>query len=143
MWHRNETNRLLSVSLNDAHTNQLNFEIQNYYFLLFHRKDTFTLWLTKLPKMLCQSQISLKTLYTFELLAKMNNAVFMDNLCANIESICTNLSIIRVNGIDCQTDGKRMIVNLFFWLKSWTPNYNGLPNDERNIIEQIVYIRNI
>lgn len=93
--------------------------------------------------MLCQPQISLNTLKTFELLAKMDNAVFMENLLANIEPICSNLSVIRVNGIENQTDGKRMIVNLFFWLKSWTPCNDQLPEEERNMIQQIVCIRNL
>lgn len=69
----------------------------------------------------------------------------MENLRANIEPICSNLSVIRVNGIECQTDGKQMIVNLFFWLDSWTPDSNALalPDEERNMIEKIVRIRNI
>lgn len=93
--------------------------------------------------MLCQPQLSLNTLKTFELLAKMNNVVFMENLRANIEPICSNLSVIRVNGIECQTEGKQMIVNLFFWLDAWAPNSTELPDEERNMIEKIVAIRNI
>lgn len=67
----------------------------------------------------------------------------MENLHANIEPICSNLSVIRVNGIECQTEGKRMIVSLFFWLKSWTPTSDQLPVEEQNMIQQIVRLRNI
>lgn len=141
MWHRNQTSGLLSVSSNDDHKSDLNFNFQCFSFA--YRKDTFTSWLSKLPKLLCQPQISLNTLKTFELLAKMDNAVFMENLRANVDSICSNLTVIRVNGIESQTDGKRMIVNLFFWLKSWTPNSDELPEEERNMIQQIVCIRNL
>lgn len=122
-----------------------------------------------LPRMLCQPFVSQHVLSTFSCLAKQQNQLFLGNLEKHIPSIigkphgngylCSskqmliichlleNLSAIQVAGIDDQFEGKKLIANLFFWVKSWTGAENleqRVPDaNVREYVQQIIQLKAI
>lgn len=89
--------------------------------------------------MLTQQFINLNALKTFERLAKMNNKIFLDNLQNTIPAIIENLSKIQITGTANQEQAKQMILNLFFWLKIKTINFDKYTNQ----LEEIKYVKEI
>lgn len=53
---------------------------------------------------------------------------------------------MQVNGIENQTDSKREIVNIFYWLESWQPDQSDSSKrnlqNEWHLIENLQQIRN-
>lgn len=64
-------------------------------------------------------------------------------------SVCAeNLSTIQIAGIDDQFEGKKLIMNLFYWVKSWTgppvAHLERVPDAHvRDYVRQIVQLKAI
>lgn len=113
--------------------------------------------------MLCQPFVSHHVLSTLTALAKQQNKMFLDNLekhvptiigrnfnlCSAqrivlIQKISGNLSEIQVVGVDDQFEGKKLIMNLFFWFDTlrWQQN-SQIQQDAsvQNYLQQIVSLK--
>lgn len=84
----------------------------------FYGNDIFTIWIRNLPNMLLNTEISYHTLQTFTTLAKYNNRIFLESLRNKSQDVLNNLNKIVVTGIDDQFEGKKLVMNLFFWIQS-------------------------
>lgn len=84
----------------------------------FYGNDIFTNWIENLPNMLLDAEISYHTLQTFTTLAKYNNRVFLESLRNKSQDVLNNLNKIIVTGIDNQFEGKKLVMNLFYWIQS-------------------------
>lgn len=122
-----------------------------------------------LPRMLCQPFVSQHVLNTFSCLAKQQNQLFLANLELQIPSIIgmcktsnlhdvklffiflffsiqANLSAIQIAGIDDQFEGKKLIMNLFYWVKTWKgpDDLEQVPDASvREYVQQIVQLKAI
>lgn len=118
-----------------------------------------------LPRMLCQPFVSQHVLTTFSCLAKQQNELFLNHLDEHIPSIIgnplesnkylsiliyipftENISVIQIAGIDDQFEGKKLIMNLFYWVKRWKgPDDVEKVQDAnvRDYIQQIVRLKAI
>jgi len=94
--------------------------VLNWKLCKVYGDNSFATWLPTLPTMLCQPYISHHVLATFLVLAKQNNDVFLKNLENLVPNVLENLSQIQVTGTDDPFEGKKMIVNLLFWVAKLT-----------------------
>lgn len=84
--------------------------------------EIFQEWIPTLPAMLSEPQISYHALNTFSSLGKQNNKLFISSLEENSIEILKNLPKINILGIENEFEGKKLILNLFYWLKINTNN---------------------
>lgn len=84
--------------------------------------EIFQEWIPTLPQMLTDEHISYHALNTFSSLGKQNNKLFISSLEKNSIEILKNLPKINILGIENEFEGKKLILNLFYWLKINTNN---------------------
>lgn len=137
----------------------------NYHLILYHTysHDLFTGWLISLPLLLCQPYVSHHVLTTFSCLAKQQNKMFLTNLEEHVPSIigrylllyssqrlvliqkfADNLSEIQIVGVEDQFEGKKLIMNLFYWFDTlrWQQNASPQPDASvQNYLQQIISLK--
>lgn len=108
--------------------------VQNDHLWREYGQDIFTLWLRMLPNLLRKPSIDLNVLRALLCLAKQKNSIFVQSLSENAEEIANNLSLIKVNGEEHDNEGKIMIVNLLYWIESYSTLENLLSSDRMSQI---------
>lgn len=89
-----------------------------FFLFVYFSEETFNKWIPSLTKMLSESQsVSVIVLRTFSMLAKQKNPNFLKQLNQNAMLILANLAQIKIQGINNQFEGRKLLINLFFWME--------------------------
>ncbi|XP_053950196.1 testis-expressed protein 10 [Anastrepha ludens] len=98
--------------------------VQSPHLRQSYGEEAFDRFLKYLPQLLLRQNIQLSTLIAMSVLAKQKNQIFLCELGNKIELIIENLQKIQVYGAENAFEGKKHIINLFYWTeKKFTPEY--------------------
>ncbi|XP_067638740.1 testis-expressed protein 10 [Eurosta solidaginis] len=87
--------------------------------------DTFQRFLEYLPHLLIKPIIHLSTLISMSILAKQKELIFLHSIENTIEDILENIQKILVVGAPNAFEGKKHILNLFYWTeRNFSLEYN-------------------
>lgn len=78
-------------------------------------EDTFVRFLEYLPQLLLKPSVQVATVIAMSTLAKQKNSTFLRALESKIEAVIENLQKIQVSGAPNAFEGKKHIMNLFYW----------------------------
>ncbi|XP_050328480.1 testis-expressed protein 10 [Bactrocera neohumeralis] len=78
-------------------------------------EDTFIRFLEYLPQLLLKQSVQVSTIIAMSTLAKQKNSTFLRALENKIEAVIENLQKIQVSGAPNAFEGKKHIMNLFYW----------------------------
>uniref|UniRef100_A0A1A9WZE0 Ipi1_N domain-containing protein n=1 Tax=Glossina brevipalpis TaxID=37001 RepID=A0A1A9WZE0_9MUSC len=90
-----------------------------------------------LPHLLLKSSISESTVLAMVQLGKQQNEVFLTTLKQLFNDVVTNLQRIQVNGALNAFEGKKLIINMFYWLNPQTLREEDLKIIMNNLNEHI------
>uniref|UniRef100_A0A1B0FCU1 Pre-rRNA-processing protein Ipi1 N-terminal domain-containing protein n=1 Tax=Glossina morsitans morsitans TaxID=37546 RepID=A0A1B0FCU1_GLOMM len=90
-----------------------------------------------LPHLLLKSSISESTLLSMVQLGKQQNEVFLSTLRQLLSDVVKNLERIKVNGALDVIEGKKLIINLFYWLNTQSVKEEVLREITNNLNEYI------
>ncbi|XP_011201507.2 testis-expressed protein 10 [Bactrocera dorsalis] len=90
-------------------------------------EDTFVRFLEYLPQLLLKQSVQVSTIIAMSTLAKQKNSTFLHALESKIEAVIENLQKIQVSGAPNAFEGKKHIMNLFYWTeRKFTSDYKEL-----------------
>lgn len=78
-------------------------------------ENMFARFLEYLPQLLLKQSIQVSTIIAISTLAKQKNSTFLHALESQIEAVIENLQKIQVSGAPNAFEGKKHIINLFYW----------------------------
>ncbi|XP_017473163.1 PREDICTED: testis-expressed sequence 10 protein [Rhagoletis zephyria] len=88
--------------------------------------EIFKRFMLYLPQLLLRPNIQLSTLIAMSSLVKQKNAILLHELENKIELVIQNIQKIHVYGAVNAFEGKKHIMNLFYWTeKQYTPEYKN------------------
>ncbi|XP_055906175.1 testis-expressed protein 10 [Eupeodes corollae] len=92
----------------------------------------FDSWLSDLPKqVLLRPMVPQEALLALSNLGKQKNAVFLKALPSIIDTVIENIQKVQVTGSENAFEGKKLIMNLFFWTDRYSPEV------QKKLIDQI------
>ncbi|PSN53257.1 hypothetical protein C0J52_04911 [Blattella germanica] len=86
-----------------------------------HSNDNLKKWLEFLPTLLCSSSISASVVKHFIILTAKGNPFFYSSLCRQLPDILNNLNSISVTGAKSDSEGRKSLVNILYWIQDWSP----------------------
>lgn len=90
-------------------------------------QNEFDSWLSELPRqVLLKPTIPQEALMALSNLGKQKNVVFLKALPSIIEAVIENIQKVQVLGSENAFEGKKLIMNLFFWADEFSQNQQTL-----------------